>query len=96
MWLFTGKPVDVTAPGCSGCKELYDAVMRGEVKIPGADKIRKALERLGSLEPGLYAPDIEIIAEYDEHGNMIIKDIKVRGVKVFTPNGEVRYIKIED
>ena len=94
-WLFTGSAIDVTALGCECCRELYIAVMRGEVKMPGADKIRKVLEQLSPLEPGLYAPDVEFITG-SENGKIIVKDVKIRGVKALTHNGEVKYIKIED
>ena len=94
-WLFTGEVVDVTAPGCWQCKELAEAVKRGEVQIPGADKIQKLLDKvrkeIGDSEPSLYVPDVELIVDPD--GKI---ETRIKGVAILTPDGIIRYIKADD
>ena len=96
-WLFTGEVVDVTAPGCWQCKELAEAVRRGEV--PGLKKtqekiqklLKKVREELGGLVPGMYAPDVEFVQVGPNKF-----EVKINGIKVLTPAGEIRYIKADD
>jgi len=94
-WFLTGEVVDVAAPGCWQCKELAEAVKRGEVQIPGADKIQKLLDKvrkeLGGLVPGMYAPDVEFVQVGPNEF-----EVKINGIKVLTPAGEIRYIKADD
>ena len=96
-WLFTGEVVDVTAPGCWQCKELAEAVRRGEV--PGLKKTQEKIQKLrdkvrkelGGLVPGMYAPDVELVQVGPNKF-----EVKINGIKVLTPAGEIRYIKADD
>ena len=96
-WLFTGEVVDVTAPGCWQCKELAEAVRRGE--IPGLKKTQEKIQKLrdkvrkelGGLVPGMYAPDVELVQVGPNKF-----EVKINGIKVLTPAGEIRYIKADD
>jgi len=94
-WFLTGEVVDVAAPGCWQCKELAEAVKRGEVQIPGADKIQKILDKvrkeIGDSEPSLYVPDVELIVDPD--GKI---ETRIKGVAILTPGGIIRYIKADD
>jgi hypothetical protein len=100
-WLFTGEVVDVTAPGCWECKELAEAVKRGEV--PGLkkaqEKVQKLLDKvrkeLGGLVPGMYVPDVEFVLK-QVGPNVEEYEVKINGIKVLTPAGEIRYIKADD
>jgi len=96
-WLFTGEVVDVTVPGCWQCKELAEAVRRGEV--PGLKKTQEKIQKLrdkvrkelGGLVPGMYAPDVELVQVGPNKF-----EVKINGIKVLTPAGEIRYIKADD
>jgi hypothetical protein len=96
-WLFTGEVVDVTAPGCWQCKELAEAVRRGE--IPGLKKTQEKIQKLrdkvrkelGGLVPGMYAPDVELVQVGPNKF-----EVKINGIKVLTPAGEIKYIKADD
>ena len=59
--------VDTTSPSCRGCKELAEAIERGEVQIPGAELVNKVRsmmeEKLGKGEPALLvvSPVVDIM-----------------------------------
>jgi hypothetical protein len=96
-WWLTGEVVDVTAPGCWQCKELAEAVKRGEVPSlkKAQEKVQKLLDKvrkeLGGLVPGMYAPDVEFVQVGPNKF-----EVKINGIKVLTPAGEIRYIKADD
>ena len=48
-------------------------------------------KELGGLVPGLYAPDVEFV---QVEPNKL--EVKINGVKVLTPAGEIKYIKADD
>jgi len=92
--------VDTTSPSCQGCKKLLEAIERGEIKIPNAElanKMRKiAEEKREKGEPVLFVVSPILRADYDEHGNIVIKGIEGIELGVLTPtsNGKVKYEKI--
>ena len=96
-WFLTGEVVDVAAPGCWQCKELAEAVRRGEVPSlkKAQEKVQKLLDKvrkeLGGLVPGMYAPDVEFVQVGPNEF-----EVKINGIKVLTPAGEIRYIKADD
>ena len=99
-WLLTGEVVDVTAPGCWQCKELAEAVRRGEVPDlkKAQEKVQKLLakvrEELGGLVPGMYVPDVEFVLKHV--GPNVEEDgVESNGIKVLTPAGEIKYIKAD-
>ena len=79
------------------CRELAEAVRRGEV--PGLKKTQEKIQKLrdkvrkelGGLVPGMYAPDVELVQVGPNKF-----EVKINGIKVLTPAGEIRYIKADD
>jgi len=59
--------VDTTSPSCRGCKEVAEAIERGEVSVPGAELVNKVRgimeEKLGKGEPALLviSPVVDIM-----------------------------------
>jgi hypothetical protein len=81
--------VDTTSPSCRGCKELAEAIERGEVSVQGAELVNEVRsimeEKLGKGEPALLVISPVINAEFDEHGNIVYKGIEGIELGILTP-----------
>jgi len=84
--------VDTTSPSCRGCKELAEAIERGEVQIPGAELVNKVRsmmeEKLGKGEPALL-----VISPVVDIAHNRIESIEL-GILTPTQNGKTKYEKI--
>ena len=82
--------VDTTSPSCRGCKELAEAIERGEVSVPGAELVNEVRsimeEKIVKGEPALLVISPVINAEFDEHGNIVYKDIEGIELGILTPS----------
>jgi len=81
--------VDTTSPSCRGCKELAEAIERGEVSVPGAELVNEVRsimeEKIVKGEPALLVISPVINAEFDEHGNIVYKGIEGIELGILTP-----------
>jgi len=72
--------VDTTSPSCRGCKEVAEAIERGEVSVPSAELVNKVRsimeEKIRKGEPALLVISPVISADFDEHGNIVYKGIE--------------------
>jgi len=82
--------VDTTSPSCRGCKELAEAIERGEVSVPGAELVNEVRsimeEKIVKGEPALLVISPVINAEFDEHGNIVYKGIEGIELGILTPS----------